>query len=587
MHRELPVGKGLEIWASVVGSLPLSYQWQFKGVGQSTWQDIGGANGSVLAIADVGVAGGGSYRVMAANAFGVGTGTETAVEVLLSGLVAWGKNDFGQTTVPAGLAGVIQVAAGGDRMLALKADGTVVGWGGNPAPSGLGGVVQVAVGGYFDLVLRSDGTVVTWLGAGGWSVSLVPAELSGVVAIAGNWMHSFALKADGTVVVWAAGNPWGVVDAAMEPPAGLANVVAIAAGGNHCLALKSDGSLVAWGHNTDELYYAPSGVPYVGAWSGAAAVPYGLSGAMMIAAGGFHNLVLVGATPPLLVLLGENPMTVLRGSSFGDPGAIARDARGNDLTYTVSGSVDTWRLGTYLLNYSVTADNGRTATATRTANVVSDGTDITPPVLTCLSNMNMPAGPSCEAAIPDFLPTVTAVDDSGGPVTLAQDPAAGISAGLGKHVIAVRATDACGHSTTAYRTLNVQYATAGYTCNGNPGHVVLQPINADGTSVSKQGSTVPVKFQVFDANCNSIGAPGVVSSFVLWKVITGTVVALANEPVDSTTPDTQFRWSAGSTASNGLWIYNIGTKSLAKNKTYVYLITLNDGSTIQFQFGLK
>ena len=51
----------------------------------------------------------------------------------------------------------------------------------------------------------------------------------------------------------------------------------------------------------------------------------------------------------------------------------------------------------------------------------------------------------------------------------------------------------------------------------------------------------------------------------------------------STTPDTAFRWSA----SDQQWIFNINTKSLSKNKTYVYLITLNDGSTIHFQFGLK
>ncbi len=31
----------------------------------------------------------------------------------------------------------------------------------------------------------------------------------------------------------------------------------------------------------------------------------------------------------------------------------------------------------------------------------------------------------------------------------------------------------------------------------------------------------------------------------------------------------------------------INTKNLGAGKTYVYLITLDDGSTIQFQFGLK
>jgi hypothetical protein len=75
----------------------------------------------------------------------------------------------------------------------------------------------------------------------------------------------------------------------------------------------------------------------------------------------------------------------------------------------------------------------------------------------------------------------------------------------------------------------------------------------------------------------------VVSTFRLVQTISGTVVDTVDEAVDSTTPDTAFRWSA----TDQQWIFNINTKYLAANKTYVYLITLNDGSTIKFQFGLK
>jgi hypothetical protein len=46
-------------------------------------------------------------------------------------VVAWGLNDFDQTSVPAGLTDVVQVAAGEYHSLALKADGTVVAWGHN------------------------------------------------------------------------------------------------------------------------------------------------------------------------------------------------------------------------------------------------------------------------------------------------------------------------------------------------------------------------------------------------------------------------------------------------------------------------
>jgi hypothetical protein len=128
----------------------------------------------------------------------------------------------------------------------------------------------------------------------------------------------------------------------------------------------------------------------------------------------------------------------------------------------------------------------------------------------------------------------------------------------------------------------ILYAIGGM-CYGGPGHQILQPINADGTSVFKQKSTVPAKFRVCDAQGNSIGTPGVVSSFKLSQIIIGTESTFPNEEPISTTPDTAFRWSA----SDQQWIFNINTKNQTAGKTYVYLITLDDGSTIQFQFGLK
>ena len=128
-------------------------------------------------------------------------------------------------------------------------------------------------------------------------------------------------------------------------------------------------------------------------------------------------------------------------------------------------------------------------------------------------------------------------------------------------------------------TLRVGYADAG-ACAG--GHVILPPIKADGTSVFKRGSSVPAKFRVFDANCASVGTPGVVSAFRLVQIIAGTAADVDQE-VYSTTPDTAFRWSA----EEQLWIFNISTKGLLANRTYAYRITLNDGTEIPFQFGLK
>ena len=153
---------------------------------------------------------------------------------------------------------------------------------------------------------------------------------------------------------------------------------------------------------------------------------------------------------------------------------------------------------------------------------------------------------------------------------------------VGSKTFTVNAADAAGNTATATNIYKVQYATGGQ-CLGSPGHAILQPINADGTSVFKQGSTVPAKFRVCDANGASIGTAGVASNFKLVKALAGTVESTVNEDVVSTTPDTAFRWDP----SAQQWIYNISTKSLNAKATYFYLITLNDGSTIDFSFGLK
>ncbi len=135
-----------------------------------------------------------------------------------------------------------------------------------------------------------------------------------------------------------------------------------------------------------------------------------------------------------------------------------------------------------------------------------------------------------------------------------------------------------------------KFATGG-ACDGSPGHQILPPISADGTSVFKAGRTVPAKFRVCFPNDpnTSIGqptVPTVVKSFSLVQVITGTTPSDVTETVDTSNPDTSFRWDP----TGQQWIFNISTKDSTiyqPNHTYVYQIGLTDGSMINFQFGLK
>ncbi len=134
--------------------------------------------------------------------------------------------------------------------------------------------------------------------------------------------------------------------------------------------------------------------------------------------------------------------------------------------------------------------------------------------------------------------------------------------------------------------LAVQYAAAGLTCNGEVGHQILQPINVDNTSVFKLGSTVPTKFRVCDANGVSIGIAGVVTAYGLISQVTDGSLTV-DESQYSTTPDTAFRWDS----SAQQWIFNQSTKNnptLNKTNTrYYFRIFLNDGTYIDFQYGLK
>ncbi len=192
------------------------------------------------------------------NADGEATGIATQKSPYLSSGIVTLRSEV--------LNNVTTVAAGKAHSLALKKDGTVLGWGSIGKTLNFSNIVTIAAArawAGWDVALRSDGTVLEWQ-AHSSEPPLIHSNLTDVISVASGAYHRLALKKDGTVVAWGE-NQYHQVDV----PTGLDNVIAIACGDYHSIALKKDGTIVAWGdnsfHQTD--------------------VPQGLNGVIAIAAG--------------------------------------------------------------------------------------------------------------------------------------------------------------------------------------------------------------------------------------------------------------------------------------------------------------
>ncbi|HUD72659.1 MAG TPA: PxKF domain-containing protein, partial [Dongiaceae bacterium] len=109
-----------------------------------------------------------------------------------------------------------------------------------------------------------------------------------------------------------------------------------------------------------------------------------------------------------------------------------------------------------------------------------------------------------------------------------------------------------------------------------------QPINADGTSIFKKGSTVPVKFRLSRCNGTPVStAVARIHLFLYSMGIVGTEVEDVTSPGQANTDDL-FRASP-----DGQYVYNLSTKALAARASYVVRTTLDDGSHYDVVISLK
>ena len=157
-------------------------------------------------------------------------------------VIAWGNNADGQTTIPAGLSGVVHIAAGRRHSVALLNTGRMVAWGDNSSGQlnvpNIANVVNVSAGALHTIALRSNGTVFGWGQNFDGQLNLPTTAI--FVDIAANDWNSVLLASDGTVSVY--GNAqYGQT----EVPAG--QYTQIAAGGRTIIAVNNAGYPVWWG----------------------------------------------------------------------------------------------------------------------------------------------------------------------------------------------------------------------------------------------------------------------------------------------------------------------------------------------------
>ncbi|WP_164545672.1 MerR family transcriptional regulator [Paenibacillus albus] len=172
-------------------------------------------------------------------------------------------------------------ALGKEHTLAVKADGTVWGWGN------------------VNLKNRAEGSMPT--------PTMLLSNVEGIAASMGHY-HSFAIKGDGTVWGWGSnthgqlGN--GTIDNYVDTPIkveGIEDAASVTGGVFHALALKKDSSVWAWGPN----WYGQLGDGTVDARIAPVKIE-GLTDVKEVSAGCFHSMAL------------KNDGTVWRFGGYGD-----------------------------------------------------------------------------------------------------------------------------------------------------------------------------------------------------------------------------------------------------------------------------
>jgi predicted RecA/RadA family phage recombinase len=168
-------------------------------------------------------------------------------------------------------------------------------------------------------------------------------------------------------------------------------------------------------------------------------------------------VVVLDQAPPVITLNGSNPLFAELGQAFTDPGATANDACAGQVPVVVSGTVNTYAVGTNTLVYAADDGSGNTNLAVRTVIV----RDTAPPtILWSFTNLVLAADANCSAAMLDVTGTNYILASAlSGELTLTQSPDVGAVLSIGTNFAVITVADAYGNTAYSTNTIVVQDQT--------------------------------------------------------------------------------------------------------------------------------
>ncbi len=169
-----------------------------------------------------------------------------------------------------------------------------------------------------------------------------------------------------------------------------------------------------------------------------------------------NTIVVADTTPPVVTLVGDNPLTNECHAAFIDPGATATDNCSGVVSLATNSTVNPNAPGSYSIEYVATDAAGNLSTNTRTVEVV----DTTPPVISsCAPAQTITANYSGVATLPDFTALVVAADACSGSVNIAQQPPVGAQLPVGDTPLTFYVDDGNGNTNSCSTTVTVNEAT--------------------------------------------------------------------------------------------------------------------------------